>query len=410
MTNLTVAGDDPALRPQRERRVYALDLLRFVAASMVVAFHLPAVAANEYRVNPDQAFTHPLYQLSRYGWVGVPIFFVVSGFVICMSSWGRTLSQFFTSRVVRLFPAYLFVVLLTTVVLLAWLPGDVKPPVFLRVVANLTMLNQFLGVDSIDGVYWSLMIELKFYLLFALVVRVGVSYARVVGFAIMWLVLGVIAHNTTDGFLRIVVEPRYMPFFVAGITLYLIHRFGPTLLLWGMVGVCWVLCAVSLNDMVDEKIKLEHVNVTLTTTLILFSVLYLVMIAIALGWLSWLRWSGCTTIGALTYPLYLLHKEIGTAVLHRFRGDLRLKVLLALVLAGLLLLAYLTHRWIERPGVRLLRTGLQRSFTAIRSSAQAAQAAQTSASADAPTAGGFAIRALLPMARTSDHGVGSDTR
>lgn len=46
-----------------------------------------------------------LSEVTRYGYAGVNLFFVISGFVILMSVWGRTAPQFIASRVSRLYPA-----------------------------------------------------------------------------------------------------------------------------------------------------------------------------------------------------------------------------------------------------------------------------------------------------------------
>lgn len=108
------------------------------------------------------------FPFAAYGWLGVELFFLISGFVICMSCWGRSVGDFFTSRVTRLYPAYWFAVLATTAVLLL-IPGGQKPLPWPDVLTNLTMLQEPLGVRMVDGVYWTLFAELRFYLLFALV-------------------------------------------------------------------------------------------------------------------------------------------------------------------------------------------------------------------------------------------------
>lgn len=77
---------------------------------------------------------------AAYGWLGVEIFFVVSGFVICMSAWGRGVGEFAASRISRLFPAYWAAVLFTAGVLFAW-PEVRGVKAFSDVVVNLSMLQ-----------------------------------------------------------------------------------------------------------------------------------------------------------------------------------------------------------------------------------------------------------------------------
>ena len=60
-----------------------------------------------------------------------------------------------------------------------------------QVAANLTMLQNPLGVHDIDPSYWTLAVELRFYLLFAIVLAIGVTYRRVVYFCVVWLAVSV---------------------------------------------------------------------------------------------------------------------------------------------------------------------------------------------------------------------------
>src|SRR5205814_249119 len=187
--------------------------------------------------------------------------------------WGRTLSEFFVSRVSRLVPAYVFAVLLTSAVLTLW-PYAHNRPDAARVLYHTTMMEQFLNVPWIDTVYWTLFVELKFYLLFSIV-----SFPK---------------------------------------------------------------------------------------SAVLLVAFFAVMVAAALGRLSWLRWRGFAILDALTYPLYLTHAELSRAVLHRFHASVPPVVLLLAFLAGALLLAFAVNRLVERPVASYIRRGLRASFRQIR--------------------------------------------
>ncbi|WP_433296586.1 acyltransferase family protein [Actinoplanes sp. CA-030573] len=85
------------------------------------------------------------------GWMGVECFFVISGFVICMSSWGRTLPEFFLSRVTRLMPLYVVAVVVSAAALTIW-PLKSAGPAKADVLYNLTMLTGFMsGVPNVDS-------------------------------------------------------------------------------------------------------------------------------------------------------------------------------------------------------------------------------------------------------------------
>ena len=57
---------------------------------MVISWHFVAGEASVAWETDSRALFWPIGKLSGYGWLGVELFFLISGFVICMSSWGRT--------------------------------------------------------------------------------------------------------------------------------------------------------------------------------------------------------------------------------------------------------------------------------------------------------------------------------
>ena len=211
------------------------------------------------------------------------LFFLISGFVICMSSWGRRLGDFFTSRVSRLYPAYWVAVLMTFAVVTVLPVGGVTPPVRLTltdVAINMTMLQQPMGVPSVDGVYWTLFKELRFYLLFAILIRVGRTYRRAVLFCAVWMTAAVIAPTLQSPLIEMITIPEYAPYFIAGIAMYLIHRFGPTPLLYAIVGFAWL---VSLHRVEERTAGLRPgFPVPSWPAVVLVTAAYVVLLAVAL--------------------------------------------------------------------------------------------------------------------------------
>ncbi|MEV1144588.1 acyltransferase [Micromonospora sp. NPDC049799] len=368
----TLTERDRPTRPTTARapRLYVLDLLRFIAAMSVVAYHLLFADAREsWSANTADLFGAPLRQAASYGWLGVELFFMISGFVICMSSWGRPLGDFFISRVTRLMPAYLFAVILTASVLVLWpLPGETAPNLP-QIIGNLTMVQNLLQVNNIDEPYWTLLIELKFYLLFLIVVAFGVTYRRVLMFCMIWTTLALFAHSADSNLLTMVVEPRFASYFVAGMALYLIHRFGHSLLLWCIVAFSFAVNAVMLDLRVAPLVK-AGLPMSWKVSLLLVALFYLLMTGIALGWFAKVQWRGLVTIGALTYPLYLLHSANGRTVIRHLRDDVPPWLLLGGVVGAALLLAYVVHRFVERPLGRALRNGLKSSFEKARAASE----------------------------------------
>lgn len=348
-------------------RLYAIDGIRLVAALMVAVHHY----AGTDRVNqpgnavwgrPVSDIMPTVFRFATYGWIGVEIFFVISGFVICMSCWGRTPRQFFVSRVIRLYPAYWFAIVLTTGVLVA-LPGVWERQPLREILLNFTMLQSGSGVANVDGVYWTLWSELRFYLLFLVVVATGLTYRKVVVFCCVWGAVAMLAPVADFPLLELVANPQGAWYFIAGLALYLMHRFGQDLLLWGILGMAWLMGQLELGHRIDE---VEHVS-GWRGSVVIFTVFVLVMVAIALGATDRVRWKWLVTAGALTYPLYLMHYAAGTTLIHRLRDTMDARLLVALVIAGFLVLSWLVHRFVEQPLAGALKRGLDTSFARLRS-------------------------------------------
>jgi peptidoglycan/LPS O-acetylase OafA/YrhL len=354
----TVTADAPA-PPRTVGRIAVLDGLRLVSAVSVAFFHFAgcALVAKAWDVHPKNLFP-VIYPFASYGWLGVELFFMISGFVICMSAWGRTVGAFARSRIVRLFPAYWPAVLLTTAVMTFWpvihnrLPAD-------QVLVNLTMVNTPLGIPNVDNVYWTLWGETRFYLLFAVLLAWrGLSLRSTTLFGYGWLVAGALSVNSGLPILRMVFQPENAPLFVAGIAFYLIYRFGDDLKLWGMVAFAYALEMHNVVIRIDYTSKVNHSHLSHGIGMIVVTAYFVILGVIARGWTDRIRWRWLTTAGLLTYPFYLIHQVVGWSVIDALHDLRPRKLTLALTILAMLLVAWLLHRLLERPLARLIRRKL----------------------------------------------------
>lgn len=345
-------------------RLLVVDGLRLVAALMVVGYHL--LAFEEVWETPREGLLGLLRLPASYGFLGVELFFLISGFVICMSCWGRSVGDFFVSRVARLYPAYIFAVLATTAVLFL-VPGGRQPRAFEDVLINLTMLHEPLGAPHVDTVYWTLWAELRFYLLFAIVVWRGLTYRRAVAFCFVWAAAAALTNGYGSGPLRHLLMPEYCWYFIAGIAFYLMYRFRPTLLLTGMVVGSFLIAQRSALGGVHARAE-KHTGMQLPElpTVMLLAFFFILMALVATGRLAWIRGRWLLVAGALTYPLYLLHLNIGWEMIGLLDGDVPAPLLLSALVAALLLTSWLVHRVIERPGTRWVRAKLRTAFAEAR--------------------------------------------
>jgi peptidoglycan/LPS O-acetylase OafA/YrhL len=154
----------------------SIDLLRGAAALAVGLFHLSTGFLQE---------GNPLRFIFQHGHLGVEFFFVISGFIIPYTLWKkdhqlRDFPRFMLARLLRLHPAYLGSV--TLMLLTLWLPNFLPPPFHQAIAIDWTnvglhfwYLSALAGKPWLNGVYWSLAIEMQYYLLlgigFALLAR-----------------------------------------------------------------------------------------------------------------------------------------------------------------------------------------------------------------------------------------------
>ncbi len=343
-------------RPKRPR-IRILDGLRLLAALLVLSWHY--VAFGHGSTHTPYARVPVLYPVAAYGWLGVELFFMISGFVICMSSMGHTLREFVTSRITRLYPAYWFGIALTTLVLTLW-PVERSALPWSNVFLNLTMFQSGFGVASVDAVYWTLWAELHFYLLFAIVVWRGVTYRSAVTFCGTWLAVAFVATRVGGVFDNLVVGD-WAPFFVAGVAFFLMHRFGQKPLLWGYVVVSFLMGIHPVLRTLDGSNTHLQNKIPQWPAVVVMALFYVLMAGIAFGWLraSW-RWLGVA--GAITYPLYLIHEFIGWAIMKALDPEVPGPVLYVGTLALMVALAWLIHRYVERPLAARLKRGVRATF------------------------------------------------
>lgn len=347
-------------RKPKRPRLYVLDGLRLVAALMVVCYHYIAMRSGWGESGLDVFPT--IGGAVAYGWLGVYLFFLISGFVICMSCWGRDLRDFFVSRVIRLYPAFWFAVSATAAFRYAW-PGANRPSHISDVLSNLTMFHEGMLVRSVDGVYWTLWVELRFYLIFAVfVVWRGVTYRRVVVFCVGWTALSAMAQAMHQNALTHLVMPRTSAFFVAGIAMFLMYRVGRTMLLWGIVGVSWLIAQHHLVGLHAGAERVLGRDMPWWPSLLIVTGFFAIMAAISCGRLSGVQWRWLTTAGLLTYPLYLIHEVIGWEIIRVLRDDVDPGVLVGVLIPGMMCVAWSMHHLIEKPLSGWLRTGLTKAM------------------------------------------------
>jgi peptidoglycan/LPS O-acetylase OafA/YrhL len=357
------------MNPLPKARVNEIDLLRFVAALTVVFFHY---AFRGYAADAMTLMPYPsLALVAKYGYLGVELFFLISGFVILMTAASGTIQSFVTSRILRLYPAFWICCTLTFLATLL-MGGTYYSASFSQYLVNLTMLSGFVGVPALDGVYWSLFVELKFYFLVAiLLIFRRIQQAQM--FLVIWLGLTVAFELLPFKELPVVKLLAYFlifdyaAYFIAGATYFLVWTRGLSVLRGSILFIAWLTALrQSLNDLPEFELY-YHATMNRYVVAGIVSVFFVMMLLVALRKTSFLgniRWFA---LGALTYPLYLIHQHLGYMIFNLAYPLINPHVLLWGTLVLMLGAAYTIQLFLE-PKVRELLKHSINSLTTLGSS------------------------------------------
>lgn len=334
--------------------------MRAIAILAVVAYHYccrwspPLSHESLYPYGSALAHLPGVY----FGGYGVALFFVISGFVIAMTlERCKTPLEFAIRRYARLGPAMLLFSVITFAAMYV-IPRAPFPERWTWFASSITfidpaLLNRIapsLGFHSIAGVYWSLYVEVQFYVLACLVyftfrerflAIMGLLSAAACGLLIVRIPLASPVSNN-------LFIPLYLPWFVLGIGFHA-----------AALRAQWAVGAslVSLGTL--ELLAQRAAGVP--GAIPISAVVLITMLFAAAIWLRPVEWAlsskPLVIIGAASYGLYLIHENVGVAILHTLpplNGATGAAAALA-VAAGCAALAIASFRWIEVPASHALR-------------------------------------------------------
>ena len=361
--------------------IYGIDIIRFVCAVSVAVFHLTWASTNHVWSLP-------------FGWVGVEIFFVISGLVIANSAYGSTPRRFVAGRFLRLYPAAWCALLLNIAFIVA-APKDayVQQGILVSVTPRTVFGSLILiGQWRVASAYWTLPIEFAFYALVAwlLVVR----RFRDVQFWAILLILWSLPYLALLQFTSLG-EIRHTIFTVGyGVkNLTLVRHgcyFGLGMLIWAFkekritipgFAACGVALALAWAEIFNRSREIHYFAHpvfagTQLTPLSLSAFAYISFLAAVVGIVLSVKLNALfpqqalfrslvRTLGLATYPFYLLHEAVGGWVadrMHRLGFGPRISLIAALLTIGTLsivIAAYmepLLRSWLKRAGAKLANT------------------------------------------------------
>ncbi|MGQ4509679.1 acyltransferase family protein [Dermabacteraceae bacterium P13147] len=328
---------------RRSGRLEALDAVRLVAALMVVSFHWTFNGIVNGKI-ANMPITR-LSEVTRYGFWGVTLFFLISGFVISRSVQGKSVRAYVVSRATRLYPAFWVSVLITGIVAMFVQARGMEVSLG-KILVNLTMIPSVFGVGFVDGAYWTLEYELFFYAV-VLLVMLFVGERFLVPLMAVWAVAAALATFSGYGSAFFVLA-RPFPAFAGGALIASLVD-NPRGKWWRHVALvaAWlttVRTEVSYSHQLEAFSQRNYSSLVVAALITSFFVFLLLHVFPAV---RSLRIPGARTAGALTYPVYLLHAHLGYMALAAWGSRENAIWLYPLLLLGLLALAYLLHRIVE---------------------------------------------------------------
>jgi peptidoglycan/LPS O-acetylase OafA/YrhL len=317
------------------KRLKFVDGLRGVAAVLVMLFH---------QVGRTSAGA-----LTHRGYLGVAIFFVLSGFVITGVVGTRRVSaaflgRFALRRMIRLdLPYWLNIVLVLALMVLAARMGIPQPSIRLaQVAAHLVYLQDILGYPEISRVYWTLCLEVQFYLTLILLLwgaqLLRASWPQFIAVFLALMGLSVLANMSWIPTPTGLMFPYWWAFALGALCYWTLARRVST--------ACLAVAVLLVAGSVAGKHGDWRLTACLTTCLLF----------LAWRWNAMDRWLAdrlSQFLGRISYSLYLCHPVIGWSAQSLALRYLNQWGALSVGLAASLVSSWLAYHFVERPSIGL---------------------------------------------------------
>lgn len=300
-------------------RSLGLDLLRIFSAFWVVSFHW--IGRGGFSPGLDEKLDLSWWprwfqSFAGPGFLGVDIFFILSGAVIATSAVGKSWQIFAQNRFLRLFPLYLFATI-TAIALVPMVDSDWKRA---DALSSISGLQFWIGGPTIIGTAWTLQIEVQFYALVALSIIAwkGLTREKIRALAFGLLALSIVTTHIDLGPVSFIALQPWGGYFALGALLSTCINFVE--FKRNLFGIL-IAMTVSGNMLYNRlsalypqagsiyKLLIPVVVVTLVTVIILQATIKTETIPKVRR-----EWLGIATLSLMTYPVYLLHEFTGLSI------------------------------------------------------------------------------------------------
>jgi len=306
------------------------------------------------------------------GKLGVHIFFVISGYLISKTlDRSQSLAGFYARRISRLWPLYAFACVFVFAFVAIFTPPVVMSgpkqfydvhPTFLDLLSNLVFLND--ATVSVDGAYWSIVVEVKFYFwlgIFAALFRR--DFVRVFAWtaialsAIDFAIVGFAPQAMQDaGVLHMlgrvlhgVFLSQYLPFFALGAMLQREERYQYI----APLAMLAIFSAIAVVAEDHEFVALEDMR-------------FLLVLGLALA-ADRLLFAGrvFVWIGDYSYALYLFHQMVGLTLMRMMTPYIGINAAIGAALLIVTAIAFVASQALEWRFRRQFTAWFERLFSLV---------------------------------------------
>ena len=347
---------------EKKQRLIYLDSIRGIAALLVAYLHFSEpILKHAQKSSFLDINLFYITEFLDFGKIGVVTFFAISGFVIPYSLINRTgkpIQRFIIGRLFRLYPVYWLSIPLA--LYFAWTLQEQTFSIT-TIALNLTMLQKFVGHDNIMGLYWTLQIELIFYvlcvILFALNLLNNKKMLFLIAVASLALAIAMSYARFLTGIKLPVALPLALMFMFWGTVWrnYIVEgdkscrNMGLTII--GLFAIAMPIIALLAYNK-DTGFNENWIRYTLSYyTAAALLLILTTKIKIETNLFSWL--------GKISYSVYLFHGIVNRAFMLWFDYDMLITYNIpahVVIIAGMLIsvgIAHLTYHYIEEPMIRV---------------------------------------------------------
>lgn len=354
-----------------EKRITILDGLRVAAVLMVSSFHYYSRFYGEfysYKINTEQIFKH--------GYLGVELFFIISGFVITLTlDKSKDFIDFMKKRFFRLWPGMLSCSILTFSIMIVFDNGFLFPQSHLvknvmlsNTFANPTILNTLFQIkfSYTDSAYWSLWVEICFYVIVSVLYFMDKKnlYRNFGVLTLIFISLYyVITSESFSSESIYFINAKGINFLKNLFFLFQISKMG----LWFYLGML----LLKMFNTRDKKtfflftilflLQALLLNTLITTIFCLLIYIILLLFIYKPHYLLFLRSPNLSVLGISSYSFYLIHQHVGILIINklsRYFGNYNILIGVFLIICFFIFSVF-NYKLIEKP----MSKSLKRIFT-----------------------------------------------